>query len=218
MINDSDIETTAKAIFSAQTANDTGRTTYLRTLIEAVQEQLGKRGQDMKAQLVALKAQHQRFYAVVMRVAEDYVPVGTKHRKTELHRRATFARTATTSLRGHIRAGGDAMTLKAVTATKAALRVRAGPQAAPSLKRLATNAKGQSNRVLTMLEALAKADKPAAIAETQALLGALTAQLLKLGVASTQDALVSTAEHRPLKVGKQIFIPTNGQKPELRTN
>jgi hypothetical protein len=208
MINDTDIETTVKAIFGAQDADSTGRATYLRTLIEAVQDELGKRGQDMKTQLTVLKVQHERFYAVVLRVVEDYVPAGTKGRKTELQRRATFARTSTSSLRGHIRAGGDVMSLKAGTVTKASLRKREGPQPAANPKRLTASAKGQSNRLLEVLEALGKSDKAAAINETQALLGALSAQLLKLGVMPTKDVDLAVAEHRPFLQGKQVFFPT----------
>lgn len=208
---DTNIREIAQGIMSASDHISAGRTTYLRTLLAATQAAIGKRGQDKPVQLAALGEVHQRFYAVVLEAAEAFVPRGTKDRAVALHSRANFARTSLSALRGHVRAGADLMALKPEKVTKTSLKVRAGPTRPPSIRRLTQRAEVASKRVVALLMGLADIDKAAGIAEMQLLLGQVTTQLVSLGVVSTGDAAVSIAEHRPLKVGKTLFIPTDTQ-------
>jgi hypothetical protein len=94
----------------------------------------------------------------------------------------------------HIKAGGDVMTLKADSATKRALRAKAPAPVVTPVK-LKANAERLGKQVMTVLEALSKADKAAAITELQVLSGAITAQLLLLGV--PQDTPIARMTRRP---------------------
>src|SRR5882672_381428 len=95
MITEKQIAEIANTVLNGEEQITNGRTTYLRSLVTAVQETLGKaKGQSTIAQLTALRAEHDRFYAVVLKAAEPFVPKGTKDRPIELHRRINFARTA----------------------------------------------------------------------------------------------------------------------------
>lgn len=94
--------------------------TYLRVLVAAVQSAL--KGKRQRA-LTALQAAHERFYAAVLRGvgADDISP-------KERTRRATFARTATSTLRSFAKTGGDIRTLDVATVTKAGLRALVSPE------------------------------------------------------------------------------------------
>lgn len=215
MVTDADVETTAKTVMGSLRDADGARTTYLRKLTEAVQEALGKKGQDVKAQLAALQTVHERFYAVIARVADEIVPKGTKDRGISINKLTTFARTTVSALRMHVRAGGDLVALKATQVTKAALRARSGPPRV-SPKRLKASAERQGKQLMATLMGLADADRAGAIEEMQLILGQVANQLVQMGVKSTSDADESIAEHRPLKIGKQLFMPTASQVIQQR--
>jgi hypothetical protein len=207
MLNLETVSTISRGIFQATADVTTGRTNYLRIILKATQDDL-KRGAEITDQLAALNAVHEQAYDLVLKAAEEFVPRGTKNRGAEIHKKANFARTALSALRGHVRAGGDLKTLKAETITKAALKVREGPQRTPSPRRLRARAESQSKALVATLLGLADVDKAAAIDEMQLVLGQLTQQLMAMGVISTSDAKQSVAEHRPLKIGKTLFVPT----------
>jgi len=219
----SKIQAVVTTVFAGAAQVSQGRTTYLRTLIEATQDSLhNKRGQDQAVQMTALNETHSQFYEIVLKVAEKYVPTGTaagagkggakKARNAELHRMATFARTSVSALREHIRADGDICALKAAAATKANLKVRAGPRKTKvSPRRLRAATETHSKRLMASLMGLANVDKPAAIEELKSLLGQVTTQLMQMGVMSTGDAGIAAAEQRPLKIGKVLFMPTESQ-------
>jgi len=200
MITEKQIVELTTSILGAQDQITGGRTTYLRTLVTAIQENL-KKGQDQRTQLEALIQQHDRFYAIVLKAAEPFVPKGTKDRAIELHRRVNFARTAASAIRVHVRAGGDIATLQAAKVTKAILRVREGPARAPSPSRLKTTAERQSKQLVVTLMGLADADKQAAVEEMQLIIAQLTAQLETIGA---QPA-------KRMKVPPLIFNPTETQ-------
>src|SRR5882724_560220 len=208
-IRNEDVTSIAQAIFKALDDAQGGRTTYLRTLLLGTQDELGgKKGQETNIQLAALKLVHEKFYELVLKAAEPFVPKGTKDRAIELHARANFARTALSALRGHCRAGGDLAALSAAKTTKAMLKVREGPAKPPTARRLKARAESQSKAVMATLLGLSDTDKAAAVEEIQLLLGQLTTQLVSLGVVSTTDSAMAIAEHRPLKIGRTLFVPT----------
>lgn len=209
-ITDDQIEQTAKSVLQSTADVDTGRTSYLRTLLQAVQAAIPK-GSEPKAQLEALSATHERFYAIVMRMAEAFVPRGTKDRAVELHRRANFARTAMGALRRYARSGGDILALKPNTVTKAQLRSKAGSPRPATARRLKGMVERKSKALMSSLIGLGDTDKAAAIEEMQLLLGQLTTQLVSLGVIATKDAAQALAEHRPLRIGKTLYMPTQTQ-------
>lgn len=210
-VNDQDVTSIAQAIFRATDDATAGRTTYLRTLLAATQAELGKKGQEPPVQLAALKTVHERFYALVLDAAEPFVPKGTKDRAVALHARANFARTSLSALRGHVRAGGDLATLTPAKVTKASLKVRAGPARPLTVRRWKIRAEAQSKALVATILGLADADKGAAVEEIQLVLGQLTSQLMAMGLVATKDALQSVGEHRPLRIGKTLFVPTDTQ-------
>ena len=211
-VSDKEIANIAALILGAQKDGDAGRVTYLRILIQAAQATLeGRKGLDEKVQLSALAAVHERFYAIVLDAAQPFVPKTQKDRAVELHRRVNFARTAVSALRGHVRAGGDLVALNPAKTTKRNLKSREGPPRPVSAKRWRARAESQSKALIATILGLADADKAAAVEEIQLVLGQLTTQLVSLGVISTKDALQSVGEHRPLRIGKTLFVPTNSQ-------
>ncbi len=210
MMNDTEVTAIAQGIFRSVEAQETGRVSYLRALVSTTQENL-KKGQEPTTQLAALMAVHERFYALVLAAAEEFVPKGTKDRGVELHKRANFARTSLSALRGHVKAGGDIATLIATKTTKASLRVRKGPTKPPSAARLKKRTETVSKTFMATLMELSDADKAAAIEEIQLIIGQLSTQLISMGVVATKDAAEASIEHRPLKIGKMLFMPTATQ-------
>lgn len=107
--------------------------TYLRVLITAVQAKLGpKRGKrpDTNAQLDALESIAVPFYGAVLRgvITSDIAldasldPAEATKRTRERNRRATFARTAKSTLVSWVTEGGDLRALSVATVTKSELR------------------------------------------------------------------------------------------------
>jgi hypothetical protein len=206
-----DITKITQAILGAQDSDTHGRVTYLRKLVESTQEELGsEKGQRPAVQMAALKLVHDRFYEIILGAAQPFVPKGAPKRAVELHRRINFARTALSAVRGHVRAGGDVVTLSAAKVTKAALKSREGPVKPLSPARWKTKATAQAKTLLESLTGMAKADKGAAIVEMQELVSALTVRMMKLGLTATKDASVALSEHRPLSVGRGMFVPAKG--------
>lgn len=204
MITDKQIASTAEAILASLDKASSGRTDYLRMLTVAVQDALGKKkGQEAAVQLATLRAEHDRFYAVVITSAEAFVPKGTKDRSIELHRRANFARTAASALRGHVRAGGDIAALSPAKVTKGALAAREGPPRVPTPARLKTEAERKSKSLIATLMGLADADHSAAVEEMQLVIAQLTAQLESIGAQPKRGAAA--------KVPPMVFSPTASQ-------
>lgn len=94
--------------------------TYLRVLVAAVQSALKAKRQRA---VTALQSAHERFYPAILRGvgADDVAP-------KERTRRATFARTATSTLRTFAKAGGDIRALDVAEVTKASLRQFTAPE------------------------------------------------------------------------------------------
>lgn len=210
-ISNQEISNLTSSILKADTKISNGRVTYLRALIEATQEALGgQRNADTQIQLAALREVHERFYAVVLRVAGEFVPKGTRDRPIELHRRANFARTALSSVRRYARAGKDIGAIAAAKASKASLDVQGKPRP-QTPKRLKARAESRSKAFIAALMELADADKASAVEELQLAMGQMTTQMMALGLVVTKDAAQAVAEHRPLRIGKTTFMPTETQ-------
>lgn len=210
-VQDKEISAVATSIFNSIKSIDVGRVSYLRMLIDATQDVIGKKAEPAATQLAALQSVHERFYEIILTAAQPFVPRTQKDRAVELHRRANFARTALSAVRGHIRAGEDIYQVNAQKVTKAAL---AKPKAKPpkvSVKRWKERAETQSKALIATLMGLSDADKAAAITEMQLVLGQLTHQLVAMGVNVTKDADLAAVEHRPFKHGKVLFMPTDTQ-------
>jgi hypothetical protein len=178
-VTDDQVTTAAQAILEAMQSAEGGRTSYLRFLIVSTQSALGgKRGQDTVMQLTALAKVHARFYEIVMREAERYVPAGTKERQIEIHKKANFARTALSAVRSHIKTGADIVALNPDKTTKASLaKYQPATPAPANAKRLLSRAERFSKVLLATLMGLTEADPDAAAEEIRLVLGQLQQQL-----------------------------------------
>jgi hypothetical protein len=107
--------------------------TYLKVLITGVQAKLGqKRGRRpaIDSQLSVLEAVATPFYAAVLRgvitadieLGPELEPSEAARRTRERNRRATFARTAKSTLVAWVNEGGDLRALDVTTVTKTELR------------------------------------------------------------------------------------------------
>src|SRR5215813_305097 len=126
-----EIATLARHYFSAQDTLLTGRTTYLRALVATTQERLK---QTSGEPLACLENVHERFYAAVLKEAQDATPVRLKDRPLVVNRKTNFARSSMSAVRTWVRQGGDLAKLKPHTLTKAALAVKRAPRPASAAR------------------------------------------------------------------------------------
>lgn len=223
--SDADIEALVKQVLSASQDVESGRATYLRSLVATTQNELGAKPrvrssgkipkltpEQIEGQLAALAKTHARFYEHVVKVASADIPAG-KTQALELNRRTNFARSAVSTVRGWIKDGNDITAVAAVRVTKAQLAVRAGPRKArpPNVKRLKAAAERQSKGLIKTLLELAESDKEAAIAELNVLMGVIGDQIMAMGVHATRDAAEAARTQRPLRIKGTMFMPTQTQ-------
>jgi hypothetical protein len=228
-----DIENLTKEQLTAVSTQVRGRTTYLRALIATTQDKLGvalrqrMQGQPTKltpegitAQLTALEEVHGGFYEAVLKAIDDTPLADDEKPKTGRGsanaiktRRATFARTAKSTVRSWIKAGHDIAAIAASKVTKAAITLKTGQRRrrAVSPKRLVSRVEKQSKVLIASLLELAETDKEAAVKEYQTVMNVMSDQLIRLGMEATKDAGVAVAERRPLRIKKTIFVPTQTQ-------
>lgn len=214
------------------TTNRSG-TTYLRALLATTLDALGleprqrsqghppkMKPEDQKSQLAGLEATHTSFYEQVLKaidetpLTEDDIPkTGRTSPKAVKTRRANFARSAMSMLRGWVRAGRSLDALPPTKVTKWSLVIHHGTkrQRALSPKRLAAKAVKQSKELVTTLLALSDVDKEVALREIQTTIGILSDQYVKLGAHATRDSAIAVAEQRPLKIKGTVFVPTATQ-------
>lgn len=218
-------ETTVRDLTTAYIAaletRDTTRTTYLRALVEETQRELGaeprvnnatKRArlsdEDRARQLAALAAVHARFYVIILEVVDESLKdVTSKDRALEKNRRSNFARTALYAARLYVRAGKDLTALAPGKLSKSALRVAAAPTVR-SPRRLKSRVERASQAFVKSLLELGEADKGAAVAELDTLIGIMASQLNALGVPMARDAKQAAAKHQPYRQGSTLFVPS----------
>lgn len=215
----SDIRALASTIVGATAEVITGRTTYLRALVATTQAELHAtprknatakpkhlKGSEIAAQLAALVAVHDRFYAAVLEACEE--GLSGKDKALELNRRSNFARTALYAVRSYIRAGHDITYVVAARTTKVTLAVSRPPRRA-SARSLKSRMEARSKALMVTALELSDVDKVTAVAEIELLLGQLAAQLASLGVQSTRDAATSAKTGAPLAIRGRVFVPVS---------
>lgn len=222
--DENDIASIAQSVFDAINTGEAGQRTYLKSLVATTQKELGAKPRirsgttktklddaGIEVQLKALMTVHEKFYVVVVRVAGESIAPGTKDKALEVNRRTNFARTALYAVSKYVRAGHDITEIGVQSVTKASLAVAAPKSQPPKLRVLVRRAEAQSKQLVATLMALADTDREAAVQEMQLVLGQLTDQLVSMGVAATKDAALSVEQHRPLRIGKTLFMPTDTQ-------
>jgi hypothetical protein len=222
--SDADIATLARSIIVGVLQAEGGRRDYLKVLLASTIDALGEKprvraGRPGKLdeaqaakQMETLEATHARFYAIILKETTDAIPAG-KDKANEANRRTAYARVAMSRLRAYAREGHDLTVLPPSRVTRDMLAVKASAKPrAVSGNRLKARAERESKTLIATLLGLADADKAAAVAELQLIMGQLSSQLVELGtVASTKDAEQAAREHIPLRIGKTLFVPTETQ-------
>ena len=222
--SDDDVKKLTTAIFDGDAQAESGRSTYLKTLVASTQAELGAKprarasskaprldDETVAAQLSALAVVHERFYTLIADMADKAVPKGAKDRGIEVNRKTNFARTALYAVRGWIRDKRDITAVAAKTVTKLSLAVEAATPKPASPKVLKVRAERESKALMVTLMALADGDKAAAVVELNLLMDQVTAQLLALSSSPVGNAAQAAREHRPLKIKRTVFMPTQTQ-------
>lgn len=181
--SESQIEELAHDVAVGKSADST----YLRVLVVAVQTALKAKRQRAAT---AVGVAHDRFYAAVLRGvgADDITP-------KERRRRATFARTAASTLRSFVRAGGDIRSLEVATVTKGSLRAFGITEVPEGTRygRIATRAQEQLVRALKRM-------KPAEARRT---------------LAAVLDALGTMREELPQLARAARVVKGSAQSPRI---
>lgn len=179
MADATQVERLAGTVVEGQAADGT----YLRVVLAHMQANLGKpqRGRrraapDAHAAEVVLDGIHENLYASVLK------GVGPEDLATnERNRRATFARSAASTVRYFIRNGGDVRTVEVATATKNGLRKAVQPESeAPAEGETRTERafrKAQDALVASAQRLLARGDPDIARERIEAAMDALEALL-----------------------------------------
>lgn len=178
--------------------------TYLRIILAHMQAQLGKprRGRraatDVQSSEAVLDSIHERLYAAVLK------GVGPEELATaERNRRATFARSAASTVRYFIRNAGDVRSVDVATATKSGLRTavqpkREAPAGETRVERAFRNA--QDALVRNAQRLLARGD-PEARAHIEAAMDALEALLDAVPEGTQADVGAQTTTFVPGRAG-----------------
>lgn len=219
---DAQVEMLARDHYTANSAALRANGTYLRVLIAACQAELGqKRGRTpaVEAQLVVLERVHERFYAAVLRgtltpdveaaAALDSTERG--RRQLERNRRSGFARSAATTLRNYIRAGGDLRGLDLSSVSKTSLQRAASPDTPVDDKRLERINRAEQV-LLRAIKSQARGDPEIAAANLEAIIERLQIALDELLPDKSLAAPVAAAtqtRHARTRVGQPFMrLPT----------
>lgn len=185
MANATQVEQLAHNVAEGQLADST----YLRVALAHMQSRLGKpRRGKQPAQEPVLDSVHEALYKSVLK------GVGPEDMdQTERNRRATFARSAASTIRFFIRAGGDVRGLDVALVTKSGLRKSVQPTTAVEGETRAQRAFGKAESViLRTAQRMARGDPEDARARVEGLMDELQKLLDELGAEPAQDVGATT--------------------------
>lgn len=196
------VETLAHDVVAGQNADGT----YLRVLLAHVQSKLGRprRGKQPPQEPV-LDSIHESLYPSVLKGVAN----GDEITDTERNRRATFARSAASTVRAFIRGGGDVRGVDVATATKAGLRKAVAPET-PSTEGLTRAQRGFSNAasaVLRTAQRLARGDPEDARERIDALMGELEKLLNELEAPEPEHGATTTIVAGRAGAGRESTQP-----------
>jgi hypothetical protein len=185
------VESLAREQYTAASQVAVANSTYLRVLIAGCQAELGQRRRGpvrVDAQLELLEKVHARFYAAVMRgvttedIAQDESLDRTERgrRQLERNRRSGFARSAATTLRNYVRAGGDLRALEVDSVSKSDLQKFVASQESPDTDKFGQRIARGEKTILNAIKQQARASPDKAVENLEALLERLQRALLEL--------------------------------------
>lgn len=193
------VERLAAQVVDGQEADGT----YLRVLLAHMQSKLGRarmrrRAQDVEGMTEVLNAIHTDLYTAVLRgVGPEDLDV------KERNRRATFARSAASTIRYFISKGGDVREVKVEEATKGSLRRAVAPEPAEAPEgetRVERSFRKAQETVLEVTKRLMARGDPQDVARVEALIDQLEALL-----EGTEE---TTEEHPARDVGADTTVIT----------
>lgn len=214
-----DVETLARQ----QIAGATVPATYLRVLIATTQSELGTEPRQrttkvgkidadtIQLHLTTLEAVHERFYAIVLRVAQE-----TYRGARERNVATNFARTALSTLRSWMRAGHDIRDLAAARVSKESLR-RATPRrsrAGPAPRTLIRRVETMTQRLDAVVSAVPEAGRAEMRPAIEAAIQKLASYLMAWGGPAVREPVVAAREHRPLRTRAGTFWVTQTETGE----
>jgi hypothetical protein len=162
---DADVQQLAQQVVTGRTAD----ATYLKVLVVATQSAKAKRNQ---SQLGHFELTADRLYQLVLAgVSAPDMP------KTEINRRATFARTSASALRRWLKAGGDVKSLDPLTVTKRSL---APPRPVRTGDRFERSIQTHKGALLGAIEKMETRDRVRAVSALTELIDSLQAELDEL--------------------------------------
>lgn len=187
---------------------------YFRALIGTTQA----RGGDG----ATLRAVHQEFYAVVLEAvvtpdiakASRVLPEEKKRRARERNRRSNFARSAYGTIRRWLSIEGhDLMSLKPAKVTKTQLMAETPTRVRKPLSedKAAKRCEALMGRVLDFTRTLAASRPDQARKLLDEAINRAVQELARGAITPTTDAAAAQEEHRPLRIGKTLFWPTETQ-------
>lgn len=177
------VETLAHDVVAGQNADGT----YLRVLLAHMQSKLGRprRGKQPPQEPV-LDSVHEALYPSILKGVTN----GEEVTDTERNRRATFARSAASTVRAFIRGGGDVRAVDVAAATKAGLRAAVAPPA-PEPEEGATRAQRgyvkAEDAYLRSVQRLARGDPEDARERVEGLMEQLEKLLAELDAPATVE-------------------------------
>lgn len=213
-----EVETLAAAIIDGVQSTESGRSTYLRTLIATTQSELGMKARLRNASssaklpeatidlhLKAFESVAKRFGDAVSRVAKATVPMPDA---ALLRSRTGFARSAASTVRSYIRSGADVSLLAAHSVTKSSLHV-AVPRArrrAMSEVRLQAQIARLTNRLEASCKSLAGIDRDRARAALQPALAQLASVVMRSS-RPLNDMTQAVEQNAPFRSHDMTYIP-----------
>ncbi len=227
-----DIEVITQDAMDATAQAQGVRQTYLRVLVASTKATLGmeermRRGRvplqlnevEMKRQLEAMEATHERFYTIIQRTVEK-VPLREdergRERKAVYAARGTFARSSKSTLRAWISSGNSLESLVPSKVTKYALTAEVVKSRSPQQARAPSERylHGVAAKILERVSA-AK-DQAAKIRLLETVLNDLVAGLTELGVATTTDLKEALRDHKLLETQTGVVWLGHRQAVEQR--
>lgn len=214
----SEIRNLARQFADGKKTIATARGQYFRALIETAQAELDGKA-DQAAQRATVRAVHRRFYTIVEEaIASDEILVAAgvtrKQLGKERNRRTNFARSSHSTIQRWLRAPDHDLTkLNAQQVTKSQLEKDAPAPRKHRLtpERVQARGKRLTDMLITYAKQIAKADEGQAAALLREAVDRLFKQMTA-NAPTTTDARVAAEQRRPLRVGRTVFVPTDGAR------
>jgi hypothetical protein len=199
-VDDATVVAIVRDVIARKTASAEGQGTYLRTLVAAVQVELGQRPRlvaggrgrvrklEPEAALAAVEATHKRFYAIVLAEIDPKLDALVRNAQS------AFARSAVSTLRTAVRLGLNPLEIVAASVTKDWLRAWTRdhkPDAQPTLDKALQRTRGLMRRLSGMVTSLSPTEQREVMALVNQELSTLVAEVHPLPVLMRRAADVN---------------------------